>query len=61
MTLRQMSHKTGDKLVYCHEALHLKRKLQQAGYKAKIEKWDSDSGYPSESDEGSEDEADLTV
>ena len=57
MTLRQMSHKTGDKLVYCHEALHLKRKLQRAGYKAKIEKWDSDS----ESDEGSEDEADLTV
>ena len=52
-----MSHKTGDKLVYCHEALHLRRKLQNASYKAKIEKWESDS----ESDEGSADEADLAV
>lgn len=53
----QLSHKTGDKLVYCHEALHLQRKLQRAGYKVIIEKWDSDS----ESDEGSGDEADLAV
>ena len=32
-------------------------KLQNASYKAKIEKWESDS----ESDEGSADEADLAV
>ena len=37
-----MGHAVGDKLVYCHEALHLK-KLQSAGYKQAVEKWDSDS------------------
>ena len=52
-----MGHATGDKLVYCHEAIHLRNKLQKAGYKQKIEKWDSDE----ESDEDSEDEADLAV
>ena len=29
--------------MYCHEAMHLKQKLQKAGYKAKVAKWDSDS------------------
>ena len=38
----------------CHEAIHLKEKLQKAGYKAKVAKWDSDS----DSDE-SDDEDDL--
>ena len=38
-----LSHAKSDKLVYCHEALHLKDKLQKAGYKAKMVKWDSDS------------------
>ena len=32
-----------DKRVYCHEALHLKGKLQTAGYKQAVEKWDTDS------------------
>ena len=45
-----------DKLVYIHEALHLRNKLQKAGYKAKVEKWDSDS----ESDD-SGDEEELMV
>jgi hypothetical protein len=36
-------HAVGDKLVYCHEALHMQRKLQQAGYKQEVEKWDTDS------------------
>ena len=49
-----LSHATGDKLVYCPEALHLKDKLQKAGYEAKMVKWDSDS----DSDE-SDDEKDL--
>ena len=39
----RLSHAKSDKLVYCHEALHLKDKLQTAGYKPKVEKWDSDS------------------
>ena len=44
------------KRVYCHEALHLKQKLQSAGYKQAVEKWDTDS----DSDE-SDDEADLAM
>ena len=32
-----------DKLVFCHESLHLLEKLQQANYKPKVEEWDSDS------------------
>ncbi len=44
-----------DKLVYCHEALHLKVKLQMAGYNQSAEKWDSDS----DSDET--DEEDLKM
>ena len=47
-----------DKLLYCHEALHLKekllKKLQRAAYEQKVEKWDTDS----ESDK-SDDEKDL--
>ena len=50
-----MKHETGDKLVYCHEALHLKGKLQDAGYKQKAEKWDTDS------DSDSSDEEDLKM
>ena len=38
-----------------HEALHLQAKMQTAGYKAKLEEWDSDS----DSDET--DEEDLKV
>ena len=53
----QLSHAKGDKLVYIHEALHLRNKLQKAGFKAKVEKWDSDS----ESDDDSGDEEDLMV
>ena len=43
------------KRVYCHEAMHLKEKLTNAGYKQKVEKWDSDS------DSDSSDEEDLAV
>ena len=42
---------------YCHEALHLKEKAQHAGYKALVEKWDTDS----DSSDGSDDELDLAV
>ena len=53
----QLGHAKSDKLVYCHEALHLKEKAQQAGYKALVEKWDTDS----DSSDGSDDELDLAV
>ena len=52
----RMGHAVGDKLVYAHEALHLKQKLQKASYTQHVEKWDSDS----DSDE-SDDEEDLKV
>ena len=52
----RMSHAVGDKLVYVHEALHMKLKLQHASYTQHAEKWDSDS----DSDE-SDDEDDLKV
>ena len=50
----QPRHGRHHKLVYCHEALHLKDKLQKVGYEAKTVKWDSDS----DSDE-SDDKKDL--
>ena len=50
-----MGHAVADKRVYVHEALHLQGKLQKAGYKQAVEKWETDS----DSDE-SEDE-DYTV
>ena len=37
--------------VYVHEALHLQGKLQAAGYKQAIEKWDSDSDSDASDDE----------
>ena len=52
----RMQHARGDKLVYCHEALHLRAKLQGAAYEQKAVKWDSDT----DSDE-SDDEEDLKV
>ena len=47
----RMGHAVGDKLVYCHESLHMQNKLQKAGYKAKVEKWDSDSDSDASDDE----------
>ena len=49
----QLGHAKSDKLVYCHEALHLRVKLQSAGYKQKAVKYDSDS------DSDASDEDDL--
>ena len=46
-----MGHATADKLVYCHEALHLQNKLQKAGYKQAAEKWESDSDSDESDDE----------
>ena len=44
MTVRsRMGHAVADKLVFCHEALHLKEKLQSASYMQKVEKWATES------------------
>ena len=52
----RMGHAVADKLVYCHEALHLKQKLQSAAYQQAAVKWDTDS----DSDQ-TDDESDLKV
>ena len=52
----RMGHESADKRVYCHEALHLKEKLQSAGYKQDTVGWDTD-----ENSDESEAEADLAV
>ena len=51
----RMHHARADKLVYCHEALHLRAKLQKAGSEQKAVKWDADS------DSEETDEEDLKV
>lgn len=52
----RLCHPKSDKLVYCHEALHLKLKLRSASSKQDVVKWESDS----DSDD-SDDEADFMV
>ena len=44
-----MKHETADKLVYCHEALHLEQKNLDASWEADIERWDSDNDSGNES------------
>ena len=38
-----MQHRTSDKLVYCHETLHLQEKLQSAGWQADVVAHESDT------------------
>lgn len=49
-----LQHEKSDKLVYCHEALHLREKLQKVTFKQKVEKWVDDSD--SSSDESEEED-----
>lgn len=48
----RLRHHKADKLVYCHETLHLKLKLQKAGFKQEPITWESgsDSGEDSEAE-----------
>ena len=52
----RMRHSVGDKLVYMHEALALRLKLQKASYCEVAEKWDTDSDS-----DVSDDEKDLNT
>ena len=47
----RLGHAVADRLVYCHEALHLRERMNKAGYKAPVVKWDSDSESDDSSDE----------
>ena len=51
--VQQRSNSKGSSVPVVHrapQALHLKDKMQTAGYKAKVEKWDSDSDETDEED-----------
>jgi hypothetical protein len=49
----RMSHGTADKLVFCHEAMHVQLRMQDAGWSADVERWESDEDSD-ESEEESE-------
>ena len=51
-----MQHKTADKLVYCHEAMHLQLRMQNAGWTVDLERWESDSDSEDSDDERNADE-----
>ena len=38
-----MKHATADRLVYLHEAYHIMQRMQDAGWSADVERWESDS------------------
>ena len=48
-----------DKLVYCHEALALHAKLQDAAYKLEPEPWDEDSDEDSDASDEKDEEAEI--
>ena len=45
-----MSHKTADKLVFCHEAMHAQLLVQNAGWSPDVVKWDNDDDSDAEDD-----------
>ena len=51
---RVMQHRTADKLVFCHEAMHVQMRMQIAGWSADVERWETD-----EESDGSEEECDA--
>ena len=38
----RMAHKLADKLVFCHESMHVQLRLQNAGWSADVQHWESD-------------------
>jgi len=58
-----MKHGTADKLVYCHETLHLEQKLVDAGWEPDAARWESDceSGNESEVSNDFADEQELQL
>ena len=41
--LHVLHHATADTLVFCHEAMHLQLRMQDAGWAADVERWECDS------------------
>ena len=55
----RMHHNTADKLVYCHEAMHVQQRMQDAGWSADVERWESDEDSDDSDDEDDYCEATL--
>ena len=55
----RMHHKTADKLVFCHEAMHLQLRMQDAGWAPDVERWESDSDSDASADEAEADETET--
>ena len=51
----RMHHATADKLVFCHEAMHLQLRMQDAGWVADVERWKSDSDSDASADQAEAD------
>lgn len=55
----RLAHSTADKLVFCHESIHIRETVAKASYREEVEKWLFD---PDESeDEGNHSDADLDL
>ena len=59
----RMKHGTADKLVYCHETLHLEKEMVDAGWEPDAARWESDceSGNESETPDDFADEQELQL
>ena len=56
-----MAHKTADKLVFCHEAMHVQLRMQSAGWSPNVERWESDEDSDDSGDEGEADDEEEGV
>ena len=57
----RMAHKTADKLVFCHEAMHVQLRVQSAGWSPDVERWESDEDSEHSGDEQEGDEQEVTL
>ena len=57
----RMAHKTADKLVYCHEAMHVQLRVQNAGWSPDVERWESDEDSDDSGDEREGDEQEMAL
>ena len=53
----RMAHGTADKLVYCHEAMHVQGRMQDGGWEPDVERWVSDEDSEDSAVERDGDEA----
>ena len=57
----RLKHGTADKLVYCHEMMHVQDRMQDAGWSPDVERWESDEESQNSGDEHEMDERDLVL